>query len=229
MPKRTHEAAMQTRQLILDAAYNLFSTKGFEKTSLSDIARAAQVTRGAIYWHFEDKNELLCELCKDLADKVNLVDNLQNAAAPDEPDPLGQLKQWMLSHSSDKANFFFNSNFVRNLRLLSHGGASGGTADEVSRRLQELPEYMSQLLLEGIKNAIAHRQLPADVDPDAARACLFSLLYAYCSRENRYFSSHRPHFIFRQLVDFVFAHLGDLKRLPGADGTAAFIRQNTLH
>ncbi len=223
MPKRTHEAAMQTRQLILDAAYKLFSSKGFEKTSLSDIARAAHVTRGAIYWHFEDKNELLCELCKELADKVNLIDNLQNAASPDEPDPLGQLRQWMLSHSSDQANFFFNSNFMRNLRLLSRSGS--GSADteesEVHRRLQELPDYVSQLLLEGIKNAMARRQLPGDVEPEAIRACIISLLYAYCSRENMYFSSARPHIIFRQLVDFIFTHMGDLKRLPGTDSAAA--------
>lgn len=210
MPKRTHEAAMQTKQLILDAAYNLFSSKSFEKTSLSDIAREARVTRGAIYWHFEDKNELLLELCKDKADKFNLALNLQRAAEPDEPDPLGQLKKWMLSHASDQANLFFSTKFVRNLRAIAVGSTG---SDEVRARIKELIEYSSMLMLSGVKNAISHHQLPSDVDPELICIYLKGILYSYCNRDEIYFfCTDRPHIIFRQLVDFAFAHLADLKR-----------------
>lgn len=59
MSKRTHAEALQTKRSILDAAAKVFSANGFAKTSLSDIARDADVTRGAIYWHFENKTELL--------------------------------------------------------------------------------------------------------------------------------------------------------------------------
>jgi len=43
---------------LLDAAEQLFQQRGVSRCSLQDIAQAAGVTRGAIYWHFKDKAEL---------------------------------------------------------------------------------------------------------------------------------------------------------------------------
>ena len=71
MTKRSHEEALQTKKQIMDAAISLFTIKGYEKTSLSDVARAAGVTRGAIYWHFENKGELLIELLQSIAKDKN--------------------------------------------------------------------------------------------------------------------------------------------------------------
>ena len=47
-----------TRERILEAAFDCFYHNGYEQTSLAAIAQAAGVTRGAIYWHFEDKKAL---------------------------------------------------------------------------------------------------------------------------------------------------------------------------
>jgi AcrR family transcriptional regulator len=48
----------RTRSLLLDAAEEVFSEKGFTPASLDDIARAAGYTKGAIYKHFATKEEL---------------------------------------------------------------------------------------------------------------------------------------------------------------------------
>ncbi len=58
MARRTKEEAQETRARILDAAERVFYDKGVAHASLEDIAAAAEVTRGAIYWHFKDKGEL---------------------------------------------------------------------------------------------------------------------------------------------------------------------------
>jgi len=63
MARRTREDAERTRQDILDAAFRTFTQKGFMRTTLNDIARAAGVTRGAVYWHFKDKVDLFMVLC----------------------------------------------------------------------------------------------------------------------------------------------------------------------
>ena len=44
-------------QVLIDAAMDLFASYGYRGTSLSRIARAAGVTKGALYWHFSDKEE----------------------------------------------------------------------------------------------------------------------------------------------------------------------------
>lgn len=58
MARRTKAEAESTRAAILDAAEVLFYQHGVSRTTLEKIAAAAQVTRGAIYWHFQNKADL---------------------------------------------------------------------------------------------------------------------------------------------------------------------------
>lgn len=58
MVRKTKEEALETRSLILDTAETIFAEKGVSRTTLNDIAKAADLTRGAIYWHFKNKTDL---------------------------------------------------------------------------------------------------------------------------------------------------------------------------
>ena len=60
--KKTKEAALITKQQITDKAVELFIQNGFSKTTLEEIALQANVTRGAIYWHFKDKLDIVNDL-----------------------------------------------------------------------------------------------------------------------------------------------------------------------
>ncbi|KAB8310005.1 DNA-binding transcriptional repressor AcrR [Erwinia endophytica] len=62
MARKTKQQAQETRNHIIDAAIERFSDEGVSKTSLADIATTAGVTRGAIYWHFKNKTDLLNEI-----------------------------------------------------------------------------------------------------------------------------------------------------------------------
>ena len=58
MARKKKEEAQQTRQQLIEAAIGQFATRGVASTTLTDIADAAKVTRGAIYWHFTSKTEI---------------------------------------------------------------------------------------------------------------------------------------------------------------------------
>lgn len=58
MVRRTKEEAQETRDKIVSAAIDVFYDKGFANTTLEQIASAAEVTRGAIYWHFKNKLDI---------------------------------------------------------------------------------------------------------------------------------------------------------------------------
>jgi TetR/AcrR family acrAB operon transcriptional repressor len=58
MVRRTKEEALETRNRILDTAEQVFVDRGVSNTSLAQLAEAAGVTRGAIYWHFRNKADL---------------------------------------------------------------------------------------------------------------------------------------------------------------------------
>jgi AcrR family transcriptional regulator len=57
--RRSKEDAQQTRKKIIAAAEEVFFNQGIARTTLEQIARAAGVTRGAIYWNFENKVALI--------------------------------------------------------------------------------------------------------------------------------------------------------------------------
>jgi AcrR family transcriptional regulator len=52
----------QTRERILDVALELFTEQGYDKTSLRDISERLGITKAALYYYFERKEEILLEL-----------------------------------------------------------------------------------------------------------------------------------------------------------------------
>jgi AcrR family transcriptional regulator len=60
----------RTREALLDAAAIVFTKRGFQGASLDEIAETAGYTRGAIYKHFADKEELLHEVCVRLNERT---------------------------------------------------------------------------------------------------------------------------------------------------------------
>ncbi|GAA3986160.1 TetR family transcriptional regulator [Comamonas faecalis] len=84
MARRTKEDADATRNRLLDAAECVFHEKGVSKASLNDIAQAAGATRGAIYWHFKDKFDLLDAVMERLRQPLTL-DYLDVEPAPGVP------------------------------------------------------------------------------------------------------------------------------------------------
>ncbi|GLX15125.1 TetR family transcriptional regulator [Pseudomonas straminea] len=106
--RRTKEQAEQTRTSILASAEVLFLEKGVAHTSLEHIAKHAGVTRGAVYWHFQNKAHLF----HDMLSQVRLP-----------PEQLaGRLQE-------DQANG------LQSLHALCVEGIAGIAKDEQKRRI----------------------------------------------------------------------------------------------
>ena len=71
--RKSKEDTQLTREKIIESAFESFFELGYAETSLSLIAENAGMTRGAIYWHFKDKNELYREVVKIAAEKADVV------------------------------------------------------------------------------------------------------------------------------------------------------------
>lgn len=61
----------ETRQAIMQAAVVLFSKKGFEKTSIEELARAAGIGKGTIYGYFQTKRDILYAFCEDELERLH--------------------------------------------------------------------------------------------------------------------------------------------------------------
>ncbi|MEU3714072.1 TetR/AcrR family transcriptional regulator [Streptomyces catenulae] len=60
-----------TRRRIQDAALELFSEHGYEKTSLREIAEQLDVTKAALYYHFKTKEDIVIGLFEDAARPID--------------------------------------------------------------------------------------------------------------------------------------------------------------
>lgn len=67
---RRDPAARDTKQRILDAAVVVFGQRGFRGSSVDDVAAAAGVTKGAVYYYFKDKDDLARDLQHDLWERL---------------------------------------------------------------------------------------------------------------------------------------------------------------
>ncbi|MCS6050069.1 multidrug efflux transporter transcriptional repressor AcrR [Klebsiella pneumoniae] len=83
--EKTKQQARETRQLILDVALRLFSQQGVSSTSLATIAKAAGVTRGAIYWHFKNKSDLFNEIWELSDASISDLEIEYRAKFPNDP------------------------------------------------------------------------------------------------------------------------------------------------
>jgi AcrR family transcriptional regulator len=97
---RRGEYTEATRRALLDAAADLFTERGFARTSLDDVAAVARVTKGAIYHHFGSKPGLLEAVIGELEEAENRAVRAAMAAAPDPATgALAALDQFLLACS----------------------------------------------------------------------------------------------------------------------------------
>jgi TetR/AcrR family acrAB operon transcriptional repressor len=92
MARRTKADALATRDNILDCAEALFVRQGVSRTTLQEIALEARVTRGAIYWHFDDKVALFDAMLGRA--RMPLESAMMTLEQSDVDDPFGHLGEY---------------------------------------------------------------------------------------------------------------------------------------
>jgi len=81
----SREKFAENREKILQVAGVLFREKGFDGIGVAEIMKAAGMTHGGFYGHFESKEELALEVSRALIEKVKIRWNEIIASAPEGP------------------------------------------------------------------------------------------------------------------------------------------------
>jgi AcrR family transcriptional regulator len=94
------EPRRDTRAEILVVAAELFTERGFEATSLREIAVRLGITKAALYYHFASKDDILRAIMEPIRDIIGqLVERLEAARTIDEwADALTWLVEMMAGH-----------------------------------------------------------------------------------------------------------------------------------
>ena len=94
MARKTKAEAEQTRRQIIDAARCVFHECGVSRTTMEKVAHVAGLSRGAVYWHFENKAALFFAMRDESTRELDEVRTTLNS--PDIPDPLDAIERSLL-------------------------------------------------------------------------------------------------------------------------------------
>jgi TetR/AcrR family transcriptional regulator, acrAB operon repressor len=171
MVRRTKEEAQATRTLILDTAEALFHADGVSRTSLNDIALAAGLTRGAIYWHFKGKADLFNAMMK----RVTLP--LEETATRFDDPALADPMAYMMDNFVDALQMTANNPQVRRVfEIATHKVEYVGELIAVRDRHLATRDECLLHSERGIKLAMQRGLLSRRIPPRAAALGMFALV-----------------------------------------------------
>lgn len=171
MARRTKDEALETRHRILDVAEHVFSERGVTRTSLADIAKAANVTRGAIYWHFADKADLFCSMVARVTMPMESpACQTDHRAAVDPVNSIRDMMVGILRRTSE------DPQARRVFHIVFHKCEHVDEMKPVWKRFNEMHAGCLLRIEEGLRAAITQGHLPRTLDAHQAAFGLRALL-----------------------------------------------------
>ena len=138
--ERREREKLETRDLILDAARELFITEGYDGVTMRKVAEKIEYSPTAIYLHFKDKEDLFRELCHEdfarLADELNII--------AQHPDPVERLRQIGLAYVA------FGTHYPNHYKVMFMTPHPPTALDERDHEVKGNPEKDAYALLRNL-------------------------------------------------------------------------------
>ena len=164
------ERSVRRRERILDAAFSVFSQRGYREAGVDEVGRQAETSKGGVYFHFPTKERLFLELLRTTADR--LVAKVERAIDGVD-DPIERADVAL----STVLSVFAGHRTMARLFLIDAVGA--GTAFQAE--LQSLHERFIGLIAEQLDAAVADGSIPP-IDTRVAATAWFGALNEIVTR-----------------------------------------------
>lgn len=164
--KKAKQRAASTRRL-LDSALHLFVSKGYRSTNLEQIAGAAKLSKGTVFFYFGSKEAVLLELLKRV--EAIVVDEALDTAAKAGPLAADRIVAF-LHHQADLGVTHRDEVLLLILMSLEFDGHEGAVSREIGRIYKRLYAFVEQAIREGQRSG----ELRADLDAREAAAIIMA-------------------------------------------------------
>ena len=162
---------MTLREKIVYTAMKLFSVKGYESTSLSDILDAAGTSKGGFYNHFKSKDELFYEVLKEARQIwreccFHGLDKIE--------DPVEKLKAFLLNY---KDRYLKNSDsFPGGCIFITFSVGLNGKRPDLTSDITENFNKLRQMIKSFLDKAKETGKIRADIDTAGTSEIIFSTM-----------------------------------------------------
>jgi TetR/AcrR family fatty acid metabolism transcriptional regulator len=165
MPAISPQQMQDRYDTILDAAKSAFSEKGFEATSVADIARSARISDGLVYRYFRNKRELLYEVLRKFYERILLdleTQVFKHDAFSARLEALIRRHLEVFVSDTDLCRLF-----ISEVRTAS---------DYEGSSIQELNRLYTSVLIRIVKDAVKTGEVRPDVNPKLLRDVIFGAI-----------------------------------------------------
>lgn len=161
------------REMILEAAFNLFINKGYWDTKIIDIADAAGIGKGTVYEYFESKDAIFFELfqTKVAAGYDNLSELLNKDISCEK-----KIKEYLDIELMNTSKYTFNKNFLVDLMMKSDAFRNPELIESIHKLVSKKFTILFGIIEEGIKKGEFR-----NVDPMLAAISVMGSINFYIS------------------------------------------------
>lgn len=168
MVRKSKEDAEKTRQAVLEAALDVFAEKGYAKTTFDEIALRAGFTKGAVYWYFRNKADLVAALIVEYVQRKRLEVEKSLPETDTLEGLLNNFVAWAKMSQQDMRYAKFNR-FV-----LCQMEWSDAVIDRVDSNLKNLKLYHLEKINKVLLKSLADGELKEGIDIDKMQHLILS-------------------------------------------------------
>lgn len=152
--------SQETANRILRQAMRIFLEKGYHGTSIDDITRAAKLTKGALYWHFKSKEDLLKRIVQEY--EKRFLDGMIRTVNEAE----GRIPEKIEKYFRYNAAFaYYNRELCVSFDTLAAElvGAHHGIETEFRRIYKKYQKFLSNLIVQGKREKVFKKEMDEDL------------------------------------------------------------------
>jgi AcrR family transcriptional regulator len=170
MPRVSAEHEQAVRARIVEAAIKVFGTMGYDRASIQDVVRESGLSVGAVYTHFQGKDELFLVACACEAERETnrLESRLSELGAL--PDRLRVAVDWAIDEAM--AGTTAKS-------ALAHAWVRADTSPELREMLAERRSQQIRFTSQILTDAIAAGELPAWIDAESIAGAFITMINGF--------------------------------------------------
>jgi len=175
-PKISEEQASARREQIIMAAISCFADKGFHKTTMQDICKAARLSPGAVYNYYESKDDIIQAICK-MGDEMN-ASLFDFAGSQEYASPIAAYKSALSLFINQYKQPLFMTSVRMDAMFLAEAIHNCDLADI---GVNSYHKILGQIV-EMVEASQQHGDIDQDLSPTAVSQVLFSLVQGMSSQ-----------------------------------------------
>jgi len=197
--KRTKKEAEKTRQLLLDAATEVFNSRGYKAANLDDIAQVAHVTRGAIAWHFKNKENLFRTMLQESSNEA-IQSTLTNFEANSSPiEKIEAYTDYIITERFTKQT---QMGVVNKLITENPEGF-----EEVIKKIKDASNFIIEELKNAIEEGMKTGVFKRSINPDFTAKAIYTFTWGFFTDYSIFFRNYSEEQLRTLISDYFFEML----------------------